>query len=63
MLQRFLKKTTQVQLQRSNQLVEKKDECLFYSSPKVHSLGSLDQVQADYQGNYIEGPNSWYFYG
>lgn len=35
---------------------------LTYRKPNVYCLGALEQVQADYQGRYAEGPSSSYFY-
>jgi hypothetical protein len=38
------------------------DKRLPYRKPEVYSLGSLDRVQAYYQGNMVDGPDSTLYY-
>jgi hypothetical protein len=33
-----------------------------YASPEIFELGSLDKVESFYQGNYVDGPQSPYYY-
>lgn len=35
---------------------------LDYHEPRIHSLGYLEQVESYYNGNYYDGPNSYYWY-
>jgi hypothetical protein len=40
----------------------KTDKRLPYRKPEIYSLGSLEQVQAYYEGNMVDGPDSVYYY-
>ncbi len=35
---------------------------LTYYQPELYSFGSIEQVQSYYQGAYLEGPDSQYWY-
>jgi hypothetical protein len=38
------------------------DKPLPYRQPEIYSLGSLEQIQARYQGSAMDGPNASYWW-
>lgn len=57
MFKRNLESARQLQLQQAND-----KHRLLYHQPEVYSLGSLEQVQAYYQGRFIDGADRAYYY-
>jgi hypothetical protein len=42
--------------------IAKTNKLLPYRQPEIYSLGSLEQVQAYYEGNMVDGPDTAYYY-
>ena len=57
MFKRNLESVRQLQVQQANN-----KRRLPYHQPKVYSLGSLEQVQAYFEGTTIDGADRAYFY-
>jgi hypothetical protein len=38
------------------------DKRLPYRKPEVYALGTLEQIQAYYEGNMVDGPDTAYYY-